>query len=121
MDSILIGKLDKYLKWKRKNNISDKFLFTTDGKFISKNAQARALKRYMEKTDITKHITPHCFRHSYVSMLIDMDCSTKTVAEMIGDTEEVVMKTYSHLYTSKKRKTVDKLNDYLGTDAGTKY
>ena len=97
---------------KRANKISGKYLFGGDT-FIDRHKYERQLKHYLNKTKITKHITLHSFRHSYVSMLIDMGCSTKTVAEMIGDTEEVVMKAYSHLYTSKKRETVEKLNAYL--------
>lgn len=118
IDNQLIARLDKYLAWKRENGISGKFLFGGD-KFIDKHELQRKTDYYIEKAEIKKRITPHCFRHSYVSMLIDMDCSTKTVAEMIGDTEAVVMKTYSHLYTSKKRQTVDKLNTYLEQNSKT--
>lgn len=109
---VLIAKLDKYIEWKRQNNISSKFLFGGDT-YIDRHKYERQLRHYMSKTNIPKYITLHCFRRSYVSMLIDMDCSTKTVAEMIGDTEEVVAKNYSYLYTSKKQRTVDKINKFM--------
>lgn len=123
LDDFIIQRLDKYIAWKRENGISDKFLFGGDN-FMDKYYYESKLKYYIERAGIKKHISPHSFRYSYVSMLVDMDCTTKTVAEMIGDTEEVVMKTYSFLYTTKKVRTVDKLNNYLtqnlGTNAGTK-
>lgn len=120
LDNFIISKLDKYLKWKREQQIPAKFLFG-GANFIDIHQYSRKLQFYLKKANITKHITLHSFRHSYVSMLINMDCSTKTVAEMIGDTEEVVMQTYSHLYSSKKQQIVDKLNSFLGTDTGTKF
>jgi integrase len=39
--------------------------------------------------------TSHRFRHSFVRMLLERGVSAVTVAELIGDTEEVVRKSYS--------------------------
>lgn len=42
-----------------------------------------------------KNFTPHCFRHSFATHLISNGVDFKTVAELLGDTVELVMKTYS--------------------------
>lgn len=42
-----------------------------------------------------------------------MDCSTKAVAELIGNIEEKVIKNYSHLYKAKMQQSIEKLNSYL--------
>lgn len=49
---------------------------------------------------VTKRIgyesfTAHCFRHSFATHLISNGVDFKTVAELLGDTVELVMKTYS--------------------------
>lgn len=110
-------RLDEFIKWKRDNGLSSKFMFPIDDSFIGKHKLERTLKEYMSKTNINKHITPHCFRHSYVAMLIDMDCNPKVVADMTGDTEKVIMERYSHLYANKRNRVIDKLNKYLEQNA----
>lgn len=57
-----------------------------------------------------KRITPHGFRHSHVSLLIDLGCDSKEVAERIGDTVQVVERTYYHMFPKKKSHTVSVLN-----------
>lgn len=120
---VLAEQLDKYLEWKRAEGISGKYLFGGD-KPLDDNTIRRRLDRHITASGAVIRITPHGFRHSYVSMLINLDCNTKTVAELIGDTEEQVIKTYSHLYGNKKQAVTDRLNDYinqnLGTSLGTK-
>ena len=65
----------------------------------------------IKNADIKK-ITPHGFRHSHVSLLIDLGCDFREVAERIGDTVTVVEKTYYHMFPYKRKGVIDKLNDY---------
>ena len=43
-------------------------------------------------------------------MLIYLGCDIKDVAERIGDTIQMVESTYYHMFPTKKKKTLDKLN-----------
>lgn len=67
-----------------------------------------------------KKITLHGFRHSYVSLLIHIGVGTKVIAELIGDTEEQVIKTYGHLYKNASGNAISLLDKNLGTNLGTK-
>ena len=49
----------------------------------------------------TKLIRVHDIRHSHAAMLVDLGYSIVAVAERLGDTVEVAMSTYSHLYPDK--------------------
>lgn len=53
-------------------------------------------------------ISVHDLRHTYVTTLLSNGLPYRTVAELIGDTEETVIKTYSHftedMYVSAKSK-----------------
>ena len=42
-------------------------------------------------------VKPHALRHSYATNLIERGVDFKTVAALLGDTVEMVMKTYSHV------------------------
>lgn len=43
-------------------------------------------------------VTPHCFRHSHVAMLIHKGYSPKVIADRIGDTVSTMLDTYAHVY-----------------------
>ncbi len=48
-----------------------------------------------------KRIRVHDLRHSHVSLLIELGYRTHAIADRIGDTPEMVDKTYAHLYPNK--------------------
>ena len=54
-------------------------------------------------------IRVHDFRHSHVSLCIELGYSIVLVAKRIGDTVPVVMRTYAHLYPNKQQELVSKL------------
>ncbi len=77
---------------------------------LSGTTLARNLDYYIKKAKVKK-ITPHGFRHSHVSLLIALGCDSRDVAERIGDTVDIVEKTYSHMFPDKKSITVKLLNN----------
>ena len=101
----------KYKQWKNENNISSKFLFGGDMP-LSSNKIRRQLVLDIKKSKLP-YISPHGFRHSYVSMLIHLGVSTKIIAELIGDREEQVIRTYGHLYSNAKNDAIELLNRHL--------
>ena len=42
-----------------------------------------------------KRITPHGFKSSHVSLLIHLGCDSRDVAERVGDTVQMIEKTYN--------------------------
>lgn len=58
-----------------------------------------------------KKIRIHDFRHSNASLLINNGILPKEVARRLGDTENEIMKTYSHLYPQEEEKVIDILNN----------
>ena len=61
----------------------------------------RIVIKYSKKAGLP-HIKIHGFRHSCVSYLLSQGMSYRTVARWVGDTEEVVLQTYSHLIPDEK-------------------
>ena len=71
-------------------------------------------KRYLSnyiKTANIKNITPHGFRHSHVSLLVNLGCDSRDVAERIGDTVQMIERTYYHMFPSKKTHVINVLNN----------
>lgn len=61
----------------------------------------RRIDRYVKMAGLP-HIKVHGFRHSCVSWLLSNGMSYRTVARWVGDTETVVLQTYSHLLPDEK-------------------
>lgn len=53
---------------------------------------------YIAKAAGVKRIRVHDLRHSHVSLLVELGYRTHAIADRIGDTPEVVDRTYAHLY-----------------------
>lgn len=107
--------LKKVIENYKNNNPSNKFLFGNE-KPLAENTIRRQLNLDIQnynnthKENTLKRITPHGFRHSYASMLIHYGVTTKIIAELIGDTEEQVIKTYGHLYKDAKINAINLIN-----------
>lgn len=114
---VLQNVMKEFKSYKKKENLSPKFLLG-DEKPISEKRISRRLDNDITNYNNTheiklKRITPHGFRHSYVSLLIHIGISTKVIAELIGDTEEQVIKTYGHLYSNAKDLAINLLDNRL--------
>ncbi|MBQ7250903.1 MAG: integrase [Bacilli bacterium] len=57
----------------------------------------------------------HEFRHSCVSNLLASGLPVRVVARWVGDTEEVILQTYSHLIPDEK----DQIAQFIGSLSGT--
>jgi len=75
------------------------------------------IKRAQDSGEKIKRITPHGFRHSYVSMLINLGVDVYTIAKLIGDTVEMVIKIYGHMYTNELKNAINKINN-IGQESG---
>lgn len=59
-----------------------------------------------------KRITMHQFRHSHASYLISNDIPINIIAKRLGDTVDVVLKTYAHLFPEKEEEVLTVLNQF---------
>lgn len=109
---------DNLLKLLKEHKKSEEALYGfNDNMFIFGNIRPlaqttfrRYLYKYIKLANVKK-ITPHGFRHSHVSLLINLGCDSRDVANRIGDTINVVEKTYYHMFPTKKTHIVNVLNN----------
>lgn len=68
------------------------------------------LKRACERLGIPK-ITCHDFRHTFISNLIRRSVPLSVIEKVSGDTQETILKRYSHMFESDERLVLEALQD----------
>lgn len=69
----------------------------------------RPLQRWVASAGITKHITFHCFRHSYATNLLTEGNDIYTVSKMLGHTKVETTQIYAKVVDSKKEKAAESI------------
>ena len=67
------------------------------GKQLSRVMIFTIVKNLAIKAEITKNISPHTFRHSFASHLIDGGADLRAVQEMLGHESIITTEIYTHL------------------------
>jgi len=77
--------------------------------YFQKGTLGRALNEAAKAAGV-KRIRVHDLRHSHAALLVELGYSIVAVAERLGDTVEVAMSTYAHLYPNKMEQVAADLN-----------
>lgn len=68
---------------------------------------SRPLKKWVEAAGIKKHITFHCFRHSYATLQLAGGTDIYTVSKMLGHTNVKTTQIYTKVIDAKKEKATE--------------
>ena len=113
----LVNILKEYYNSQRKIYGFDENWYVFGGiKYLSYTTIARHCDIYFDKAKLNdRRITIHEFRHSHASLLISNRIPPNLIAERLGDTIEVVLNTYAHLFPETEKVIIDVL-EKLGTN-----
>lgn len=90
--------LDDYLLRFRDGFGEEKALFITEkGQRIERIALWRWVKKYAESAGISKNISPHTFRHSYATHLLEGGADLRVIQELLGHATIASTERYTHL------------------------
>lgn len=79
------------------------FFVNQSGKPVSDQAVRRMITKYTELAAIELHITPHMFRHTFATSLLDADVDIRYIQEMLGHSSINITEIYTHVAVSKQR------------------
>ena len=65
------------------------------------------LAKWIEASGITKHITFHCFRHTYATLQLSNGTDIFTVSKMLGHTNVRTTQRYTKVVDEKKENAAD--------------
>ncbi len=79
------------------------FFATQSSKALSDQAVRRMINKYTSLAAIEQHITPHMFRHTFATALLEEDVDIRYIQEMLGHSSINVTEIYTHVALSKQR------------------
>lgn len=81
----------------------DNFFVNQSGKALSDQSVRRMINKYTSLACIEQHITPHMFRHTFATSLLEADVDIRYIQEMLGHSSINITEIYTHVTVAKQR------------------
>jgi len=79
------------------------FFPNKSGNALSDQSVRRMIRRYASFASIDLHLTPHMFRHTFATSLLEADVDIRYIQEMLGHSSINITSIYTHVSISKQR------------------
>lgn len=79
------------------------FFVNQSGKALSDQSVRRMINKYTSLASIEQHITPHMFRHTFATSLLEADVDIRYIQEMLGHSSINITEIYTHVTVAKQR------------------
>ena len=78
------------------------------GDRLSARSVARSLDKYLKMSGVNLLTSPHTFRHSFATHLLDKGADLRSVQEMLGHSSLSTTQIYTHITTERLKSVYDK-------------
>lgn len=79
------------------------FFANQSGNPLSDQAVRRMINKYTSLAAIDLHITPHMFRHTFATFLLEADVDIRYIQEMLGHSSINITQIYTHVAVAKQK------------------
>lgn len=108
-DENLLGILKDYKTQYQKEMEQDPgchFFFNDRGHPLSDQSVRRIIMKTAGAAGISQHITPHMFRHTFATSLVDNDVNIRCIQEILGHSSISTTEIYTHVSAAKQRQVL---------------
>jgi tyrosine recombinase XerC len=100
-----LNALKEYLDGRKADN---KFIFVNkNGTRLGDRSVRNIINKYILEQAMAQHVTPHMFRHSFATHLLNRGADLRSVQELLGHVNLSTTQIYTHLTTEKLKKVYD--------------
>ena len=89
--------LDDYLATREGGSVDEPLFLGRFKKRIDRVAVWKIVKQYVNRAGITKIVTPHTFRHSYASHILNKGADIRVIQELLGHASITSTDRYTHV------------------------
>lgn len=98
LENELLHNIKCYFSLKKQKNIQSEFFFVrSDGKQFTANDVYRVVKKYMTLFSKADKISPHIFRHSFATHMLNEGADIGAIKELLGHTDLSATEIYTHV------------------------
>ena len=100
----VLNALRNYIKLYRDDIQNCGYFFVNRlGKRLSEQSVRFMINRYASNAGITLHITPHMFRHSFATLLLEKDVDIRFIQRILGHSSINTTQIYTHVSMAKQK------------------
>lgn len=102
-------RIQLYMEVRNKDHRKEEILFLNNrGKKLTRVMIFTIIKQAAQRAGIDKKISPHTFRHSFATHLLEGGANIRQVQELLGHENILTTEIYTHLDNSHLRQTLEK-------------
>jgi len=83
------------------------FFLNSRGKRLSEQSVRNIVRKYGELADYPTRITPHMFRHSVATLLLEEDVDIRCIQHILGHSSILTTQIYTHVAETKQREIME--------------
>lgn len=76
------------------------------GNRLTEQSVRNMISSYCEAVGITMHITPHMFRHSFATLLLEQDVDIRYIQKLLGHSSITTTQIYTHVTSTKQKEII---------------
>ena len=84
------------------------FFLNRDGRPLSDQSVRQIINKHEQRASIPEHATPHMFRHTLATMLLENGVDIRNIQTLLGHSSLAVTEIYTHVSVSAQREALGK-------------
>lgn len=91
------------MQFEQDSSVRDFFFTNCHGSRLSEQSVRNMLGRYAQKAGLSEKITPHMFRHTVATLLLEAGVDIRYIQQFLGHSSIVTTEIYTHVSTTRQK------------------